>query len=243
MSDFQKRYWIRKSLKKRRTPKHYIIAEYVKPKIRELKRIIPISSETKILDVGGGNGFFSYYFDQICDTTCVDYSEKMIELNPIQKKFVMDANKLDFEDNSFDVVFCHALLHHVDDFNRVVQEMRRVSKRYVVILEPNRNNPLMFLFSLIVKEENKALRFSLSFLKRKIQRNGLKVISQFSYGLLVPNKTPRLLVSTLRLFNFRFAGGMTNFIIAEKKIDEVRKEVNHHGTLGMGIQHGALRKK
>jgi ubiquinone/menaquinone biosynthesis C-methylase UbiE len=60
---------------------------------------------------------------------------------------------LKFEDNSFDVVFCHALLHHVDDIDRVIGEMKRVSCKWIVLLEPNRNNPLMFLFSLLIKEE------------------------------------------------------------------------------------------
>lgn len=141
----------------------------------------------------------------------------MIELNPIKKKYVMDANNIKFNDNSFDVVFCHALLHHVNDMRRVIEEMKRVSKKYVVMLEPNRDNPLMFMFSLIVKEENKALKFSLSYLNKQVKSCGLNIISSFSYGLIVPNKTPKILLPFFKLFNTRFALGMTNFIISEKK--------------------------
>lgn len=213
---FQKKYWERKKLEKRRHPSHQVIKAYVVPKINEIRKIISIEKETKLLDVGGGNGFFSYYFDKICDTTCIDYSKKMIKLNPIKKKYVMDANNLKFGDNSFDIVFCHALLHHVDDMKKVIKEMKRVSKKYIVILEPNRNNPLMFMFSLIVKEENKALRFSLSYLKKYIESCGLNIVSSFSYGLIVPNKTPKILLPFFKRFDIRFLLGMTNFIISKK---------------------------
>lgn len=212
----QKNYWERENLTKRRLPEHPCIREYVLPKINEIKKIIQINKENTLLDVGCGNGFFIYYFDTICQTTGVDYSEKMIELNPIKDKHIMDANNLEFEDNSFDIVFCHALLHHIENIDKVIQEMRRVSKKYIVILEPNRNNPLMFLFSLIVKEERKALQFSLSYLKKVVSRNKLKIIDAFSYGMIVPNKTPIPLLPVVKRFNFKQPFGMTNFIITKK---------------------------
>lgn len=128
----------------------------------------------------------------------------------------MNANDLKFEDNSFDVVFCNALLHHVESIAEVIQEMKRVSRKYVIILEPNRNNPLMFLFSLLVKEERKALKFSLSYLTNVISCNGLHVVASFSYGMIVPNKTPTFFLPLVKLFDFKQPLGMTNFIIAEK---------------------------
>jgi ubiquinone/menaquinone biosynthesis C-methylase UbiE len=140
----------------------------------------------------------------------------MLQINPVKKTSLMDANDLKFEDNSFDVVFCHALLHHVEDIAKVMQEMKRVSRKYVIILEPNRNNPLMFLFASLVKEERKALKFSLSYLTDIVSRNDLRVVTSFSYGMIVPNKTPTFLLPLVKLFNFKQPLGMTNFIIAEK---------------------------
>ena len=58
-----------------------------------------------------------------------------------------DAASLPFRDASFDLVFEANLLHHVSDANAVIGEMHRVSRKYVVLLEPNRYNPLMFAFS------------------------------------------------------------------------------------------------
>lgn len=213
---YQKDYWEREKLAKRRHPEHPVVAAYVVPKINELRRHVNLTHRTRLLDVGCGNGFFTFYFDKICDVYGVDYSEKMLQMNPIKKTFLMDASNLKFEDNSFDIVFCHALLHHVENIDRVIKEMRRVSKRYVIILEPNRNNPLMFLFSLIKKEERNALKFSLRYLRGIVNKNDLHIVTSFSYGTTVPNKTPALILPLVRLFNFKQPLGMTNTVISEK---------------------------
>jgi SAM-dependent methyltransferase len=213
---FQKEYWERKSLEDRRPPDHPVIRAYAVPKIEWIQKHIPLSKDTRLLDVGCGNGFFSFYLDRICDTVGADFSSKMLEKCPIFNKFLMDARHLGFQDMSFDVVFCHALLHHVENMDEVLREMRRVSRRYVVVLEPNRANPLMALFSAVVPEERKALNFSKGFLQKKLEQNGLKVSAHCAYGLLVPNKTPALLLPFLRLFNFPQPWGMTHLFIAER---------------------------
>ncbi len=213
---FQKDYWERKSLETRRPPDHPVVRQYVIPKMDFIQRAISLEKNSRLLDVGCGNGFFSFYFDQACQTVGVDFSVKMLEKNPISQKFLMDAAHLNFQDFSFDVVFCHALLHHVENVDEVLGEMRRVSRKYVVILEPNRNNPLMYLFSALVPEERKALNFSLAFLRKKMEQNHLKVAASFSHGMTVPNKTPVFLLPLARLLDFRQPFGMTNILIAER---------------------------
>jgi SAM-dependent methyltransferase len=213
---YQKDYWERKDLADRRPPDHPVVRAYVEPKIGWIKKRVPLLRETRLLDVGCGNGFFSRAFAQDCDTVGVDFSKAMLSRNPLSQKLLMDANRLCFQDMAFDVVFCHALLHHVEDEGLVLREMRRVSKKYVMVLEPNRANPLMALFSALVPEERKAMRFSRAYLQDKLEQNGLKVSSYCAFGLLAPNKTPAFLLPLLKLFNFPQPLGMTHLFIAER---------------------------
>ena len=204
-------------MKKRRRSDHPVIKEYVLPKISAIQEYVNMDKNTKVLDVGCGNGFFTYYFDKICNVYGIDFSEQMIAMNPVKNTTVMNAENIGFMDKSFDIVFCHALLHHVEDVDKVINEMKRVTRRYLIFLEPNRNNPLMFLFSLCVKEEWRAMRFSLCYMKKIITRNKLDIIKAFSYGLIVPNKTPIFALPLLRLFNFPNPFGITNFLIVKIK--------------------------
>jgi ubiquinone/menaquinone biosynthesis C-methylase UbiE len=213
---FQKDYWERKALDDRRPPDHPVVRQYVVPKMDFIRRQIPLHQNTRLLDVGCGNGFFSYYFNEVCKVVGVDFSEKMLAKNPIPQKLLMDAAHLSFQDFAFDVVFCHALLHHVENIDAVLTEMRRVSRKYVVILEPNRNNPLMYLFSALVPEERKALMFSMDYLKQKLAQNGLKVVASAAHGMTVPNKTPVFLLPFVKLLDFTQPFGMTNILIAER---------------------------
>ena len=213
---FQKDYWERKSLNKRRTPEHPVIQSYVKSRIKEISKSIEFSPALSLLDVGCGNGFFMYQFNNFCQVTGVDYSEQMLKLNPVKNVLQMDAHELKFQNDSFDLVFCHALLHHVAFPEKVISEMAKVSRKYVVIMEPNRSNPLMFLFGLLVKEERKSLQFSLAYLTNMARQSGLRIKDAFSFGLAVPNRTPVFLLPLTRLFDRRFSLGVTNVIIAEK---------------------------
>lgn len=212
----QRDYWERNEIEHRRSPHHPVVAEYVRSKLAEIKLLNSVGQDTSILDVGCGNGFFTYQLDQLADVTGVDYSNKMLSINPVAKKYQMNAAELDFEDNSFDIVFCHGLLHHVDDIDAVLSEMRRVTRKYIVIIEPNRNCPLVLLFSLIVKEERKALAFSLRHLRNMVKRQKLNIIEAYSHGILVPNKTPELLLPLVKAFNSRNRFGVTNTLICEK---------------------------
>jgi SAM-dependent methyltransferase len=49
----------------------------------------------------------------------------------------LDVEQMDLPDESFDLVFAHAVLHHCRSPHRALCEMLRVSRRFVVFLEPN----------------------------------------------------------------------------------------------------------
>lgn len=172
-----------------------------------------------ILDVGAGNGFFSAWWEEAGDVTAVDYSPVILEQNPVRKKHVMDARALRFPSGSFDLVFCNAVLHHIDRADRltVVREMARVSRRYVAVIEPNRNNPLMAAFSALKKEERGALAFSLAYLKSLFEQAGLRIFSSCSWGILTPNRLPlaRALLPLWETLERPLPLGMVNIVVGE----------------------------
>lgn len=64
---FQKDYWEKN--RKRRMPQHPVIEACVCQKIAYIKKYVKFSEDTRVLDVGSGNGFFGYYFSKFCDVT------------------------------------------------------------------------------------------------------------------------------------------------------------------------------
>lgn len=91
------------------------------------------------LELGAGTGYFSLNLLQagvIGQATCTDISAGMIEalernaqrLGLEVETAVTDAESLPFDDESFDLVIGHAVLHHLPDLERAWREIHRVLK-------------------------------------------------------------------------------------------------------------------
>ena len=100
----------------------------------------------RVLEIGCGLGTDGAQFALAgANYTGVDLTEASVEL--ARKKFelsglrgefrVTDAEKLDFADDSFDLVYSHGVLHHTPDTKQSVREIHRVLKpegRAIVML-------------------------------------------------------------------------------------------------------------
>ena len=215
--EFQKRFW--DSEKKRRKPWHPAIEAFTKPKLAYISKFIlrdNSGSRSSLLDIGCGNGFFTYYLEKSFDTVALDFSYSMLKRNISKMKLCGSATELPFNNRSFDITFCSNLLHHLDDPDLAVSEMRRVSRKYVVISEPNRNNPLMFLFGLLKKEERGALKFSLRYMKHLMERAGLELIGASQRGIVLPNKTPDWFLPVLKRLDGEYPFAFYNIIISKR---------------------------
>lgn len=89
----------------------------------------------KVLDVATGDGDFIRTLMQTlkeCDSFVgIDFSKKEIEaarknLNDAAEFIEMNAEKIEFEDNCFDTVCIANSLHHLDNIDLVLSEMKRV---------------------------------------------------------------------------------------------------------------------
>lgn len=215
----QKKFWEDKKRIKRRHPNHPVVRAFILPKINFIRKNINLSKNNTLLDVGCGNGFFTYHLAKLCNVTGLDFSKQMLKINPHYKLVHGNAESLPFDNNSFDIAFCSDLLHHLENPEKAIKEMKRVAKEYIVISEPNRNNPLMFLFGLIKKEERKSLRFTKKFLNKICRELDLAPIKSLTSGFIYPNKTPniKILLSILKKLNFNQPLGSYVTIIYKKQ--------------------------
>jgi ubiquinone/menaquinone biosynthesis C-methylase UbiE len=91
----------------------------------------------RALEIGSGTGYFSLNLLQagvIREAVCTDISQGMLdELERSAARLGLkvdtarcDAQRLPFPDDSFDLVFGHAVLHHLPDLDAAFREFRRV---------------------------------------------------------------------------------------------------------------------
>jgi ubiquinone/menaquinone biosynthesis C-methylase UbiE len=89
------------------------------------------------LEIGAGTGYFSLNLMQdgvIRASTCTDISPGMLEtlegnaqqLGLEVETAACDASSLPFDDESFDLLLGHAVLHHLPDLDRAFAEFHRV---------------------------------------------------------------------------------------------------------------------
>lgn len=131
-------------------------SHYFKKKYADLERFISyfyqVDLVTKcmrdprdtVLEIGVGNGTVADFLRKagVALTTC-DFDRR---LNP---DHVADVRTLPFADNSFDIVTAFEVLEHIpfEDFERAVRELRRVSRRCVILSLPYRSTG----FELVLK--------------------------------------------------------------------------------------------
>jgi len=151
---------------------------YVARTERDLLRGFPIASGTRILEVGCGEGgnLTNLLRRDLPHSSVVgvDLFEQKVAFASkadIPAIFVCgDALDLPFKDSAFDLVLCRDVLHHVQNRERALHELRRVCRPggVVWIVEPNGRNPLMWLLAVIRPHERGLLKNSTVSLRRLV---------------------------------------------------------------------------
>jgi len=106
--------------------------------MKKLGDFFNFKKDARILDVGTGNGNFIKMITSLTDDfkeiIGIDNLDKAIEASnknfeDERIKFIkMDAFKMDFENDSFDIVCLSNSLHHLRDINGILKELARVLK-------------------------------------------------------------------------------------------------------------------
>ncbi len=240
MKSIGQNYWDEKVISEGNYP------EYISDggKYHTFKTIITalsfLPSDKKVLDVGCGSGFSTYFYYPYCkELQGVDYSKEAIkkarERYPHIAFFESEITSLPFKDKEFDVVLCQNVLHHLikttdgEDLTpflfRAIEEMDRVSNGLILVSEANALNPLRKYkekkyYPKIKRNEQS---YSLSRWKRIFAKFGYE-ITHSEYFTFLPyelsNKMIHFLkpienlMETIPLIN-KTAGGI--FFVCEKK--------------------------
>jgi SAM-dependent methyltransferase len=115
--------------------------------LKKISQQLGLNVQTKVLDVGCGYGetLSNLHAVGMTNSIGIDNSENALRLcmkrNFLigQDVFLMDATDMKFADKNFDLVISHGMLEHFRGavFKEMIQEMCRVSKKYIVIFQPN----------------------------------------------------------------------------------------------------------
>jgi SAM-dependent methyltransferase len=194
----QDRYWQGTSYRDGSDP---LSRAYADPKIEYVLKLADLRG-LRVLDVGCGTGVFTLPLRAVASRVIgLDYSAHMLRKNAVRTLVQGDASALPFGADAFDAVFSANLLHHSDEPAQLLGEMIRVSRNYVILVEPNRYNPLMFAFGVLVREERGLLRSSTSYIATLMRSRGLSVIRCKAMGMISQNNTPGGLVPFLKRFD------------------------------------------
>ena len=110
----------------------------------KLKGLLNYYKFKRILDVGTGNGNFIKIIASLTDEfeEIIGIDEMEVAVSTSSKNFeddrisfqLMNGYKMNFEDDSFDMVCLSNTLHHLEDVNGLFKEMERVLKPGGIIL-------------------------------------------------------------------------------------------------------------
>lgn len=118
------------------------------------------AEDKKVLEIGSQCWYDYIYENNIKPEklTCINISktelekgEKLSEGTGLNIEFKeMDANRLEFDDETFDVVYGRAILHHLN-YSQALAEIHRVLKKdgFILFKEPLGNNPVAKLVRLL----------------------------------------------------------------------------------------------
>lgn len=209
----------------------------------------------KVLDIGTGTGDFVKTLDTVfggsVHITGVDPGEEW--LKQARKRFPqknieflqMTGEKLEFEDNTFDVVTISNALHHLRDISASIAEMKRVLKLggYIIInelhsddlSESQENQKMLHHFKSFVDRLN-GISHHETWTKKEIldiiNSQGIDVKLSFSHERMPePNFDPEVLDEKYKMMVGHLADlqGKPEYSLMQDKLPVFRKRLQKYG--------------
>lgn len=104
-----------------------------------------------VLDLGCGDGEDAYEISKFAkNVTGVDitYNPNWEKRKSKKLNFIISkAEKLPFKANMFDGLFLKDVIHHVEDIEKTLKEIKRVTSKdaLIILIEGNRYNPIFYI--------------------------------------------------------------------------------------------------
>jgi len=180
---------------------------------KRLKKVANYIKEknTKILDIGCGNGYLLNFLSGFKEYTGIDKDKKLIELNKREKQkknikfYYFDISKIDKLKQIYDYFVLAAVIEHITNFESILKKIEKISARKakIIITTPDKKGDLILKFGsklgLFSKESNKEH-------VRYYDKNEFRALN--SWKPVVYKK---------------FELGLNQFIVLEKLINSIKK--------------------
>ncbi|HBC79172.1 MAG TPA: class I SAM-dependent methyltransferase [Bacteroidales bacterium] len=102
----------------------------------EIKRLIPLNTEMKVLEYGAGTGITSFLLkDHVKEITLMDNSSEMVKVmagkiktSKVRNLKVLNFNleQSDYKNERFDLIFTQMVLHHVSDIDLIISRFYKL---------------------------------------------------------------------------------------------------------------------
>jgi len=121
-----------------------ILEKTYKKRIANL--ISPLCADNShILDVGCDDGGLSQMLIKKNHSLTIEGIDIQGNRPAKISRKIYDGKKIPYKDKQFDITMAVDVLHHTRDIGSLLKEMKRVTKRYIIIKDHVSNDPLSFL--------------------------------------------------------------------------------------------------
>lgn len=116
-----------------------------------VEKIENLSLGRTVLDIACGRGYLAKRLSRKFSVTGADYTipEALKRSSPDIQWDEVNIERLHYGDNKFDTVICTHTLEHVFDIHQAIRELRRVTKKRLIVVLP-RQRPYQYTFDLHV---------------------------------------------------------------------------------------------
>jgi len=140
------------------------------------------------LDIGTGKGWYAKHLaDKGFSVTALDIEQQFDDARiPFH---VASADSLPFRDKSFDTVLMFDVIEHIENEQKVLSELARVTKQRLIMSTPNVDDTKLHKYNLVYKhhlDKTHFREYDIVELQDKLRQHGFKILKASYEGPVMP---------------------------------------------------------